>query len=167
MSLCRHYVRELRRSMLIDTPDMDKATSKRSSQLLDNFNLEDASSHPSSHEKGSQDQKISAILRSEDNSKPVSRGRDTNQNDYSPSHSLTSTRSARPQRPSGDRLGETAPSTPGATLDRPPRPSFMTSSHLEWCLCVGGHPLLWNQVSFNSADPDPRCSSARMMYLFA
>ncbi|TDZ20613.1 Protein rax1 [Colletotrichum orbiculare MAFF 240422] len=35
MSLCRHYVRELRRSVLIGTPDLDKAGSKRSSQILE------------------------------------------------------------------------------------------------------------------------------------
>ncbi|KAG3185633.1 hypothetical protein PC129_g25279 [Phytophthora cactorum] len=37
MSLCRHYVRELRRSVLIGTPDMDKSGSKRSSQILENI----------------------------------------------------------------------------------------------------------------------------------
>ncbi|KAE9962824.1 hypothetical protein BLS_009975 [Venturia inaequalis] len=41
MSLCRHYVRELRRSVLIDTPDLDKSHSKRSSAVLDNIDLED------------------------------------------------------------------------------------------------------------------------------
>lgn len=41
MSLCRHYVRELRRSVLIDTPDLDKSHSKRSSAVLDNIDIED------------------------------------------------------------------------------------------------------------------------------
>ncbi|KAI1103623.1 regulator of G protein signaling superfamily [Jackrogersella minutella] len=35
MSLCRHYVRELRRSVLIGTPDMETEESKRSSRVLD------------------------------------------------------------------------------------------------------------------------------------
>ncbi|TLD38358.1 regulator of G protein signaling [Venturia nashicola] len=41
MSLCRHYVRELRRSVLIDTPDLDKSHSKRSSAVLNNIDFED------------------------------------------------------------------------------------------------------------------------------
>ncbi|GAB7366804.1 hypothetical protein MBLNU230_g0755t2 [Neophaeotheca triangularis] len=38
MSLCRHYVRELRRSVLLSTPELEKGGSKRSSQILDNYN---------------------------------------------------------------------------------------------------------------------------------
>lgn len=37
MSLCRHYVRELRRSVLVATPDLEKADSKGSSAMLDNM----------------------------------------------------------------------------------------------------------------------------------
>ena len=37
MSLCRHYVRELRRSVLVATPDLEKAESKGSSNMLDNI----------------------------------------------------------------------------------------------------------------------------------
>ncbi|KAK5992880.1 Protein rax1-like protein [Cladobotryum mycophilum] len=37
MSLCRHYVRELRRSVLVATPDVEKAGSKRSSVMLENL----------------------------------------------------------------------------------------------------------------------------------
>lgn len=37
MSLCRHYVRELRRSVLVVTPDGEKSPSKRSSAILDNL----------------------------------------------------------------------------------------------------------------------------------
>lgn len=52
MSLCRHYVRELRRSVLVDTPDLDK-TSKRSSAVLDRaeFNMNNQYSD-SDHETG-------------------------------------------------------------------------------------------------------------------
>ncbi|KAI1384161.1 regulator of G protein signaling superfamily [Hypoxylon trugodes] len=35
MSLCRHYVRELRRSVLVGTPDLETEESKRSSRVLD------------------------------------------------------------------------------------------------------------------------------------
>lgn len=35
MSLCRHYVRELRRSVLVGTPDLEKEESKRSSRALE------------------------------------------------------------------------------------------------------------------------------------
>ena len=158
MSLCRHYVRELRRSMLIDTPDMNKATSKRSSQLLDNFNLDDVSSHPSTNnEKGSQEQKISAILR-EDTSKPPSRGRDTNvPPDHSPANSLTSNIS-RPIRPSNDRLSyKEAPSTPNTGLDPPTRPSFMTSSRLDSDSHSPGHTV---------ARPDLRASAEKILYTY-
>ncbi|KAI1138168.1 regulator of G protein signaling superfamily [Hypoxylon sp. FL0543] len=37
MSLCRHYVRELRRSVLVGTPDLETAESKRSSRVLDSM----------------------------------------------------------------------------------------------------------------------------------
>lgn len=35
MSLCRHYVRELRRSVLVGTPDLETEESKRSSRVLE------------------------------------------------------------------------------------------------------------------------------------
>ncbi|KAI1464158.1 regulator of G protein signaling superfamily [Daldinia caldariorum] len=35
MSLCRHYVRELRRSVLVGTPDLETEESKRSSRILE------------------------------------------------------------------------------------------------------------------------------------
>lgn len=77
MLLCRHYVRELRRSVLVATPDIEGAESKRSSTMLDNLeNLGDVSMEESgpSHlrpgfqenEKGrDSDQRLSAFLRSE------------------------------------------------------------------------------------------------------
>ena len=37
MTLCRHYVRELRRSVLVVTPDGEKSASKRSSAILENL----------------------------------------------------------------------------------------------------------------------------------
>lgn len=41
MSLCRHYVRELRRSVLLSTPELEKSGSKRSSQVLESYNMTD------------------------------------------------------------------------------------------------------------------------------
>lgn len=173
MSLCRHYVRELRRSMLIDTPDMDKATSKRSSQLLDLDNLDGAdavSSHLSSHpsEKRSQEQKVSAILRAEDPNQSLPRSRENaanatspNLGDYSPAHSMTSARSNRSGAPltntgirqSADRE---RPSTRGQDLlERPPRPSFMTSSHLD--SDSPGHTVARN---------DLKASAEKILYTF-
>lgn len=60
--------------MLIDTPTLEKEMSTQSSQLLDNYALDDTSSHPSSIEKRSQEQKVSQILRSEDPTKSKLRG---------------------------------------------------------------------------------------------
>ncbi|PYH91490.1 RGS domain protein [Aspergillus ellipticus CBS 707.79] len=76
MSLCRHYVRELRRSVLVATPDLEKADSKGSSAALDNFehfnDIPLVEAGPSSsrhglHEVGDRDadQRLSAFLRSE------------------------------------------------------------------------------------------------------
>jgi hypothetical protein len=103
MSLCRHYVRELRRSVLVETPDLEKSGSKRSSAALDNIGDMNELAGPSTGMNGeekSQDQRLSAFLRSE-NGKP------------GPAHSPhSSTGSHLSTRPSGD---------------RPPRPSFMST----------------------------------------
>ncbi|KAF2453426.1 rgs domain-containing protein [Lineolata rhizophorae] len=64
MSLCRHYVRELRRSNLIETPELEKAGSKRSSAVLDN--MEQAG--PST-EKQTPEQRVSAFLRTDSGSR--------------------------------------------------------------------------------------------------
>lgn len=77
MSLCRHYVRELRRSVLVATPELEKAGSKRSSTILDNLDtLGDiplVEAGPSAAagrlgpmaEEREADQRLSAFLRSE------------------------------------------------------------------------------------------------------
>lgn len=170
MSLCRHYVRELRRSMLVDTPEMEKAASKRSSQLLDTVNLDDNASSVPSSGKRPQEQKVSAILRAADATKPVSRGRDTTQqpntntNDFSPAHSLTS-RSVRSDRPVSARHGSGNPSpqghnsasqtATGTGIERPPRPSFMNSSQME--SDSPGHTV---------ARHDLRASAEKILYTF-
>lgn len=64
MSLCRHYVRELRRSVLIGTPE---AQSKRSSAILENIgDLEPRAPGPSMYateKEKNQDAQMSAFLR--------------------------------------------------------------------------------------------------------
>jgi hypothetical protein len=71
MSLCRHYVRELRRSVLVSTPELDKAGSKRSSTIMDNLERHSSEQGPSgtngekSRDRQTPDQRLSAFLRNE------------------------------------------------------------------------------------------------------
>ncbi|KAI6251464.1 hypothetical protein HI914_00367 [Erysiphe necator] len=65
MSLCRHYVRELRRSVLIGTPDVDKPPSRQASQILENLetrNLDTEGSSTENYDRNKDDQ-TSAFLR--------------------------------------------------------------------------------------------------------
>ncbi|KAL1891363.1 Bud site selection protein, Revert to axial protein 1 [Ceratocystis pirilliformis] len=75
MSLCRHYVRELRRSVLVSTPEVGNA-SKRSSQVLESIgdlNPDIGSPSMSRTEKErDQDAKMSAFLRGDYDSTPRS-----------------------------------------------------------------------------------------------
>jgi hypothetical protein len=68
MSLCRHYVRELRRSVLVGTPDPEKH-SQRSSALLEGLgDMEHPAAGPSmyaSEKERDQDAQMSAFLREE------------------------------------------------------------------------------------------------------
>lgn len=109
MSLCRHYVRELRRSVLVATPDMERADSKRSSAMLENLeNLgeipatEAGPSRLGDNEKDRDaDQRLSAFLRS-----------DGHTSQHSPQNSI------------GSQSGQSARRTP--SNDQPPRPSSGT-----------------------------------------
>ncbi|KAK4100659.1 regulator of G protein signaling superfamily [Parathielavia hyrcaniae] len=70
MSLCRHYVRELRRSVLVSTPDPER-TSQRSSGILEglgdlNHPVAGPSMYSSEKDKD-QDAKMSAFLREDRN----------------------------------------------------------------------------------------------------
>ena len=69
MSLCRHYVRELRRSVLVETPEYEKAPgSRRSSTILDNIGDNYDPSGPVIYhdaEDRTPDQRLSAFLRKE------------------------------------------------------------------------------------------------------
>lgn len=122
MALCRHFVRELRRSVLFETPDLDKAGSKRSSQILNDFDhtpeqgpsrsMRSNLSHPSHpHDprdlqqeqasRKSEDQRVTAILRND-------------------------TRSQQGSHHSQKDSSETNKSREPTPLEQP-RPSFMTS----------------------------------------
>lgn len=136
MSLCRHFVREMRRSILVDTPQMgektgkDSATqSKRSSAILDQFGtLEDNTVPGDDNMDRAKDQHVSAFLRSDNTG-------------HSPSSSYDSTGNADPNTSSGDNRATDSdsphrPSRPQtAGNGRPsgvsggfPRPSFMGSA---------------------------------------
>lgn len=111
MSLCRHYVRELRRSVLIETPEMEKANpaSKRSSMLLDQFDLNDDSGPAGTKDyQKTRDQHLSAFLRQENFSAPAN-------------HSAHSSDGSARSKESGVRRS-------GSQGERPPRPSFMGSA---------------------------------------
>ncbi|KAL8660373.1 MAG: hypothetical protein Q9202_006608 [Teloschistes flavicans] len=107
-SLCRHFVRELRRSILVETPDLEKTNSKRSSYVLDHMGEMNDPAGPSTDlndDEKIKDQNLSAYLRE-----------NTGASNHSPQSSLGSQQSG--MRASGDRGfggGE-----------RPPRPSFMS-----------------------------------------
>jgi len=108
MSMCRHYVRELRRSVMIGTPDGDKSGSKRSSAMLEGLgNMDHPAGGPSmlsTEKERNQDAQMSAFLRSE--------GANGHGVGHSPSNSVGS-----------NNLRQTS------SVERPPRPSFMESSN--------------------------------------
>ncbi|RMZ89399.1 hypothetical protein DV736_g3368, partial [Chaetothyriales sp. CBS 134916] len=146
MSLCRHYVRELHRSVLLETPELEKvATSKRSSQLLEHFDIGEAESHPSSNEKKSTDQRLSAFLR-HDNGHAQKDGSGSGI-EQSPARSMNSQLSRNVSRPSGDRA---SPS------ERPPRPSYMsTDPHTDS-----------NSPGHTVARGDIKASAEKILYTF-
>ncbi|KAF9691953.1 hypothetical protein EKO04_009861 [Ascochyta lentis] len=84
LQLCRLYVRRLHRSLVEDTPEIEKA-SKRSSYMQ---NFDDAGEGPS-NEKDMNDQRLSAFLRSDRPSR-----------NHSPQNSQGSNQSHEPPRPS-------------------------------------------------------------------
>lgn len=140
MSLCRHYVRELRRSILVGTPDLERGGSKRSSALLEGLG---DMNHPvagpsflSTDKEKDQDAQMSAFLREE-----AANGRGKGQ---SPRASVDS-------RESGAEIRENSP-------NEPPRPSFM-SSPLE-------HTSDSNSPAHAVARSDIRQSAEKILYTF-
>lgn len=152
MSLCRHYVRELRRSVLVETPELEKHGSKRSSYILDHIGDMNDPSGPSTNlnpDEKIKDQHLSAYLRS-DNGNGVGNGNGNgNEASHSPKSSLGSQSNF---QGSGNR-----PSN-GTDRERPPRPSFMTN----------GSPGRTdsNSPAHTVARPDIRASAEKILYTF-
>lgn len=137
MSLCRHYVRELRRSVLIETPELEKAGSKRSSQFLDTYDrpsIEQGTSAMLPKERLSTDQRLSAYLRSDNSSSK-----------HSPQNSQGSASN-----------GQTPPA------EQPPRPSFMISNDDSNSPHINSNSSPGNTV----ARADIRASAERILYTF-
>ena len=153
MSLCRHYVRELRRSVLVATPDLEKQGSKRSSYILDQLGDMNDPSGPSSNlntQEKVKDQNLSAFLRQEND---LANGVANGGVRHSPQGSLGSQQHGRLSdvaRASGDR-----PSN-GTDRERPPRPSFMTS----------GSPADSNSPAHTVARADIRASAEKILYTY-
>ncbi|KAH8813220.1 RGS domain-containing protein [Xylogone sp. PMI_703] len=138
MSLCRHYVRELRRSVMVRTPDGERSASKRSSAILENLgDMTHPVGEPSmfaSEKSKDQDAQMSAFLREQaSGSNPAGIG-------HSPQTSIGSSA-----------LGQTASS------DRP-RPSFM-STPLELTSDS-------NSPAHTVARADIRASAEKILYTF-
>jgi hypothetical protein len=139
MSLCRHYVRELRRSMLVETPELEKAGSKRSSQILDNFTIDRESPHNS--EKVGHDQVVSDYLRSQNGNGKNGKAGYNNHSNHSPHGSLGSRNS----------------DFKGASAERPPLPRLMDSEDTKTDSNSPGHTV---------ARADIRASAEKILYTF-
>lgn len=144
MSLCRHYVRELRRSVLVETPDLEKQGSKRSSYVLDAMGeLYDPSgpSGTSNHQNGDEklkDAHLSAYLRKEN----------SNEAGHSPHSSVGSQQSG--LRGSGDRQ---------YNGERPPRASFLSKNNTPGRTNSGS-------PAHTVARADIRASAEKILYTF-
>lgn len=143
MSLCRHYVRELRRSVLVETPELEKQGSKRSSYVLDHMGEMYEPSGPSTGLNGdekSKDAHLSAYLR-QDNA---------NGGHHSPHSSMGSQQSG--LRASGDQ----AHNSHG---ERPPRASFMSNGNTPGRTDSGS-------PAHTVARADIRASAEKILYTF-
>lgn len=139
MSLCRHYVRELRRSVLIATPDLEKtSSSRRSSAALDNLEgigdiplVEAGPSGFRGSEEKEADKRLSAFLRSDGG--------------HTSAHSPHSSQESE--------------STPGHTppTGQPPHPSFGKSDARNGSSSSPGHTV---------ARADIRASAEKVLYTY-
>lgn len=151
MSLCRHYVRELRRSVLVETPELEKSGSKRSSQVLDQFGDMSDPAGPSTNanfDEKVKDQHLSAFLRQE-NGKEIGNGNGTrNGNNNHNSHSSFGSQDS-VVRESGERAGNGR---------RPPRASFMSNGR--------ENRTDSNSPAHTVARADIRASAEKILYTF-
>jgi Regulator of G protein signaling domain len=127
--------------MLVETPELEKAGSKRSSQILDNFNIDGESPHNS--EKMSHDQVVSDYLRSEG-------GNGKNGKNSKAGHNSHANQS--PHESFGSRQSEFKSSP----TERP-RPSFMNSDD---------HRTDSNSPGRTVARADIRASAEKILYTF-
>ncbi|KAF2789140.1 regulator of G protein signaling superfamily [Melanomma pulvis-pyrius CBS 109.77] len=123
LQLCRLYVRRLHRSVIEDTPEMEK-NSKRSSYILDN-----AGEGPSGEKGNVSDQRLSAFLRSDHGSRQHSPQNSQGSNQSNP----TTPGPERPPRPSFMTLDTSSPndsSSPGqhSSADNVPRREDLRAS---------------------------------------
>ncbi|KAI9648121.1 Bud site selection protein, Revert to axial protein 1 [Ciborinia camelliae] len=139
MSLCRHYVRELRRSVMIGTPKGEDAQSKRSSAVLENLGeMNHPAAGPSmfnTEKEKNQDAQMSAFLREQSDTGEV-----VVPIGHSPSQSLGSNASA-------INLGNIS--------SERPRPSFMSSPQEDS-----------NSPAHTVARADIRASAEKILYTF-
>ena len=151
MSLCRHYVRELRRSVLVETPELEKSGSKRSSQALEQFGEMNDPAGPSTNlhfDEKVKDQHLSAFLRQENGKEKGNGNRISNgNNEHSPHSSYGSQDSV--IRGSGERAGNGS---------HPPRASFMSSQ--------GGTRPNSNSPAHTVSRADIRASAEKILYTF-
>lgn len=137
MSLCRHYVRELRRSVMIGTPEGDKGQSKHSSAVLEGLgDMNHPLAGPSklaTEKERNQDAQMSAFLRDDNAARGLK---------HSPSRSLESHQSSSRQTHSHER----------------PRPSFMSSQH--------DPNSDSNSPAHTVARADIRASAEKILYTF-
>lgn len=142
MSLCRHYVRELRRSVMIGTPDLEKSQSKRSSVLLENLgDMHHPPAGPSmfsTEKEKATDAQMSAFLREE-----AANRQQGNVLGHSPHGSL----------------GTNDPNSPADSQERP-RASFGTNGQRDMTTTDSNSPA--HTVARN----DLRASAEKILYTF-
>lgn len=124
--------------MLVDTPELEKAGSLRSSQVLDNLNMEGESPHNS--EKSGHDQVVSDYLRSKGAGSRNNKAGYNSHTNQSPHGSIRSRQSE----------------YKGSPVERP-RPSFMNSDE---------HPTNSNSPGHTVARADIRASAQKILYTF-
>ncbi|KIW08581.1 uncharacterized protein PV09_00545 [Verruconis gallopava] len=146
MSLCRHYVRELRRSVLVDTPELEKAASKRSSQILEGYADPTGVAGPS-NEKAMRDESISQALRNEQTRHP---GAHSHSNSHSSDHSGGSG-SRRKRR------------STGATANSPNRSPGHSPAHLESSTSPGN---VSSSPQHTVTRQDIRASAEKILYTY-
>lgn len=136
--------------MLQDTPEMERATSKRSSALLENFGDLGEASYPQPGDKNGQERQISAIIRQDTSKKPSDSSKER-----SPAHSLDSHHS-QPGSRSGSRGVKPSPDKPSPS-EKPPRASFMSTPEVHTDSNSPGHTV---------ARADIRASAEKILYTF-